>query len=143
MPAARLFEDSEHFAGVRDYEPGDPMHHVHWRLSAHAGRLQTKTYEPTRSAEVLFALDLSDGEPFWERADAGDRRGDDRDGELPRPAGDPRRLARGAGRQHAPASRARPAPGLRRGVGGPGVRPVHGARADAEPAHGRPRAHPA
>ncbi len=37
VPAARLFEDSEHFAGVRDYEPGDPMHHVHWRLSAHAG----------------------------------------------------------------------------------------------------------
>jgi uncharacterized protein (DUF58 family) len=71
VPAARLFEDSEHFAGVRDYEPGDPMHHVHWRLSAHAGHLQTKTYEPTRSAEVLFALDLSDGEPFWEKADAG------------------------------------------------------------------------
>lgn len=70
VPAARLFEDREHFAGVRDYRPGDPMHHVHWRLSAHAGRLQTKMYEPTRSAEVLFALDLSDGEPFWEKADA-------------------------------------------------------------------------
>jgi uncharacterized protein (DUF58 family) len=64
-PAARLFEDREHFAGVRDYEPGDPMHHVHWRLSAHAGTLQTKRYEPTRSAEVLFAIDLSNGEPFW------------------------------------------------------------------------------
>ena len=70
LPAARLFEDREHFAGVRDYEPGDPMHHVHWRLSAHAGHLQTKTYEPTRSAEVLFALDLAGGEPFWESADA-------------------------------------------------------------------------
>ena len=70
VPAARLYEDREHFAGVRDYEPGDPMHHVHWALSAHTGRLQTKTYEPTRSAEVLFALDLSDGEPFWEQADA-------------------------------------------------------------------------
>ncbi|HKE53240.1 MAG TPA: DUF58 domain-containing protein, partial [Actinomycetota bacterium] len=32
-PSVRLFEDREHFAGVRDYEPGDPMHHVHWRLS--------------------------------------------------------------------------------------------------------------
>jgi uncharacterized protein (DUF58 family) len=63
--AARLFEDREHFAGVRDYEPGDPMHHVHWRLSAHTGRLQTKRYEPTRSAEVLFAVDVSHGEPFW------------------------------------------------------------------------------
>jgi uncharacterized protein (DUF58 family) len=70
VPAARLYEDREHFAGVRDYEPGDPMHHVHWPLSAHTGRLQTKTYEPTRSAEVLFALDLADGEPFWEQADA-------------------------------------------------------------------------
>jgi uncharacterized protein (DUF58 family) len=64
-PTARLFEDKEHFAGVRDYEPGDPMHHVHWRVSAHAGRLQTKRYEPTRSAEVLFAVDISNGEPFW------------------------------------------------------------------------------
>lgn len=68
-PSARLFEDREHFAGVRDYEPGDPMHHVHWRLSAHAGKLQTKRYEPTRSAEVLFAVDLSNGEPFWHAVD--------------------------------------------------------------------------
>jgi uncharacterized protein (DUF58 family) len=67
--AARLFEDREHFAGVRDYEPGDPMHHVHWRVSAHAGRLQTKRFEPTRSAEVLFAVDLSNGEPFWHAVD--------------------------------------------------------------------------
>ena len=69
VPTARLFEDREHFAGVRDYEPGDPMHHVHWRLSAHAGHLQTKTYEPTRSAEVLFALDLAIGEPFYRATD--------------------------------------------------------------------------
>jgi uncharacterized protein (DUF58 family) len=62
---ARLFEDREHFAGVRDYQPGDPMRHVHWRLSAHAGRLQSKRFEPTRSAEVLFALDVAAAEPFW------------------------------------------------------------------------------
>ena len=68
-PAVRLFEDREHFAGVRDYEPGDPMHHVHWRVSAHAGRLQTKRFEPTRSAEVLFAVDVSHGEPFWHAVD--------------------------------------------------------------------------
>ncbi len=68
-PTTRLFEDRSSFAGVRDYEPGDPMHHVHWRVSAHAGRLQTKRFEPTRSAEVLFAIDLSDGEPFWHAVD--------------------------------------------------------------------------
>ena len=64
-PAARLFEDREHFAGVRDYEPGDPMHHVHWRLSGHMGSLQTMRFDPTRSAEVLLALDMAHGEPFW------------------------------------------------------------------------------
>jgi uncharacterized protein (DUF58 family) len=68
-PSARLFEDREHFAGVRDYEPGDPMHHVHWRLSGHAGSLQTMRFDPTRSAEVLFALDVAHGEPFWLSAD--------------------------------------------------------------------------
>jgi uncharacterized protein (DUF58 family) len=68
-PGARLFEDREHFAGVRDYEAGDPMHHVHWKASAHVGRLQTKRYEPTRSAEVLFALDVAHGEPFWHAVD--------------------------------------------------------------------------
>lgn len=62
---ARLFEDREHFAGVRDYEPGDPMRQVHWRASAHSGSLQTKRFEPTRSAEVMLAIDLSIGEPFW------------------------------------------------------------------------------
>ncbi len=67
--AARLFEDREHFAGVREYEPGDPMRQVHWRLSAHTGRLQTKRFEPTRSAEVLFALDVANGEPFWYSVD--------------------------------------------------------------------------
>ena len=69
-PAARLFEDREHIAGVREYEPGDPMHHVHWRLTGHAGRLVTKRYEPTRSAEVLFAIDVANGEPFWYAVDA-------------------------------------------------------------------------
>jgi uncharacterized protein (DUF58 family) len=68
-PAARLFEDRERFAGVRDYEPGDPMHHVHWRLSAHVGHLQTMMFDPTRSAEVLFALDVARGEPFWRSVD--------------------------------------------------------------------------
>ena len=45
------------------------MHHVHWRLSAHAGSLQTKCYEPTRSAEVLLAVDVARGEPYWHGVD--------------------------------------------------------------------------
>jgi uncharacterized protein (DUF58 family) len=63
--ASRMFEERERFAGVRPYEPGDPLNRIHWKLTGHAGGLQTKLFEPTRSADVLLALDLSVGEPFW------------------------------------------------------------------------------
>jgi uncharacterized protein (DUF58 family) len=64
--AARFFEERERFAGVRPYEAGDPLNRIHWRLTAHSGELQTKLFEPTRSADVLLALDLAMGEPFWD-----------------------------------------------------------------------------
>jgi len=64
--APRIFEERERFAGVRTYEAGDPLNRIHWRLTAHAGELQTKLFEPTRSADVLLALDLAMGEPFWD-----------------------------------------------------------------------------
>jgi uncharacterized protein (DUF58 family) len=63
--ASRMFEERERFAGVRPYELGDPLNRIHWKLTGHAGGLQTKLFEPTRSADVLLALDLSVGEPFW------------------------------------------------------------------------------
>src|SRR5205807_1005094 len=65
-PTQRMFEDRERFAGVRPYEPGDPLNRVHWKLSAHTGMLHTKLFEPTRSARVELALDLATGEPFWD-----------------------------------------------------------------------------
>jgi uncharacterized protein (DUF58 family) len=65
-PSQRMFEDRERFAGVRQYEPGDPLNRVHWKLSAHAGKLHIKLFEPTRSARVQLALDLATGEPFWD-----------------------------------------------------------------------------
>jgi uncharacterized protein (DUF58 family) len=65
-PALRMFEDRERFAGVRPYEPGDPLNRVHWKLSARGGGIQVKRFEPTRSAEVLLVLDLAVGEPFWD-----------------------------------------------------------------------------
>jgi uncharacterized protein (DUF58 family) len=70
-PAAtvRLFEDPERFAGVREYERGDPLNRIHWKLSGHAGRYQTKRFEPARSADLLLAIDLARGEPFWLAAD--------------------------------------------------------------------------
>ncbi len=64
--APRLFEERERFAGVRPYEPGDPLNRIHWKLTGHAGGLQTKLFEPTRTADVLLILDLAAGEPFWD-----------------------------------------------------------------------------
>ena len=64
--AARIFEERERFAGVRPYEPGDPLNRIHWKLTGHTGGLATKLFEPTRSADVLIAMDLAAGEPFWD-----------------------------------------------------------------------------
>jgi uncharacterized protein (DUF58 family) len=64
--AARMFEERERFAGVRPYEPGDPLNRIHWKLTGHASGLQVKLFEPTRSADVLLILDLAVGEPFWD-----------------------------------------------------------------------------
>jgi uncharacterized protein (DUF58 family) len=64
VPAARMFEERERFAGVRPYEAGDPLNRIHWKLTGHTGLFQTKLFEPTRSGEV--AMDLSVGEPFWD-----------------------------------------------------------------------------
>ena len=64
--AARMFEERERFAGVRPYEPGDPLNRIHWKLTGHAAGLQTKLFEPTRTADVLLMLDLATGEPFWD-----------------------------------------------------------------------------
>ena len=64
--AARIFEERERFAGVRPYEAGDPLNRIHWKLTGHTGGLATKLFEPTRSADVMIAMDLAAGEPFWD-----------------------------------------------------------------------------
>ena len=63
---ARVFEERERFAGVRPYEPGDPLNRIHWKLTGHSAGLQVKLFEPTRTADVVFMLDLAAGEPFWD-----------------------------------------------------------------------------
>ena len=65
-PLAFMYEQPERFAGVRPYEAGDPLSRIHWKLTGHSGVLQTKLFEPTRSADVLLVLDLAVGEPFWD-----------------------------------------------------------------------------
>ena len=52
----RIVEDPLRLAGVRDYRPGDPVRHIHWKSSARTGQLQTKVFEPAASQHLLIFL---------------------------------------------------------------------------------------
>ncbi|MGC8634100.1 MAG: DUF58 domain-containing protein [Candidatus Limnocylindrales bacterium] len=55
---ASLFRDPALFAGVRPYQPGDPLRQVHWKATAHTGRPVVKRFDPSRQRELLLALDI-------------------------------------------------------------------------------------
>jgi uncharacterized protein (DUF58 family) len=67
LPAQRsLFEDPALFAGVRPYQPGDPLRRVHWRATARTGAPVSKRFDPSRAREVLIAIDVQTMEgPHW------------------------------------------------------------------------------
>jgi uncharacterized protein (DUF58 family) len=60
------WEDPALFAGVRPFQLGDPLRRIHWRATARTGEVVSKRYEPSRSPEVVVAVDVQthDG-PFW------------------------------------------------------------------------------
>lgn len=53
----RLYEDPTRIAGVRPYEPNDPMNRIHWKASARTGRLHTKVIEPSCLAGSTLVVD--------------------------------------------------------------------------------------
>ena len=54
----RLYEDPTRIAGIRPYQPGDPLNRVHWRATARTHTLQSKTYEPSSVAGGTILLDF-------------------------------------------------------------------------------------
>lgn len=54
----RLYEDPTRNAGVREYEPGDPLNRVHWGATARTGTLHSKIYEPSTVAGATILLDF-------------------------------------------------------------------------------------
>jgi uncharacterized protein (DUF58 family) len=66
----RLFEDPTRTAGVREYQFGDPLQRVHWKVTARTGVLHCRVYEPTTLAGATILVDFhadgyhSRGEPF-------------------------------------------------------------------------------
>lgn len=62
-----LLEHPLSYAGVREYQPGDPLRKLHHRASARVGRPLSKRFDPAREREVLLAMDLQTLEgPAWQ-----------------------------------------------------------------------------
>ena len=47
------------FADLREYQPGDDVKHIHWKVSARTGRVFVKSYDEDRQLRVLVAVDVS------------------------------------------------------------------------------------
>ncbi len=63
--SARLFQHralaGEHDIMTRDYRPGDALHRVHWKASAHHGDLMVREDEKRSHAEALLLVDTRRG----------------------------------------------------------------------------------
>lgn len=62
----RLFEDPMRFAGVREYQQGDPLNRIHWKASAGSGRLQVKLLDPSANFGLAVFLNTWAHNLFWE-----------------------------------------------------------------------------
>jgi uncharacterized protein (DUF58 family) len=51
------FEDPALFAGVRPYQPGDPLRRIHWKATARLRRPVSRRYDPAHERELIVALD--------------------------------------------------------------------------------------
>src|SRR5262249_29874133 len=54
----RLFEDPTRIAGVRFYQPGDPLNRIHWRATARTSALHSKIYDASTIAGATILLDF-------------------------------------------------------------------------------------
>lgn len=47
------------FSDLREYQPGDEVRHINWKVSARSDRVYVKSYEEDRSLSVCLLIDLS------------------------------------------------------------------------------------
>jgi uncharacterized protein (DUF58 family) len=61
----RIFEDPLRIAGVRDYQPGDPIRRIDWKATARRRQLQSRVYEPSTTQYLIVALNVDTLEHSW------------------------------------------------------------------------------
>lgn len=65
-----LYEDPVRVVSTRDYAPGDPLKHIHWKATARLRRLQSRVFEPTTTVDLALFLDVRTVEaPLWGRVE--------------------------------------------------------------------------
>jgi uncharacterized protein (DUF58 family) len=62
----RIFEDPLRIAGVRDYQPGDPIRRIDWKATARRGQIQSRVYEPSTTQQLIVALNVDTLEHPWQ-----------------------------------------------------------------------------
>jgi len=55
----RVLEDPTQVVGIRPYQHGDGLRRVHWRATAHTGRLQSKLFEISAQVETTVVVNLN------------------------------------------------------------------------------------
>ena len=68
LSLAHAVGDSQEFAALRDYQPGDPRRHIHWRSYAKTGNLIVKQYQDEYFDRHALVVDthLSNAPPRFE-----------------------------------------------------------------------------
>ncbi len=52
----RIFHDPTRPVGIREYNPGDPFNHIHWKATARHQQLQVKEFEPSTTLQSIIWL---------------------------------------------------------------------------------------
>jgi len=66
----RVLEDPTLVVGIRPYQHGDGLRRVHWRATAHTGRLQSKLFELSAQVENMLVLNLRRADYPYNPSDA-------------------------------------------------------------------------
>ena len=61
-----IFQDPSRPQGVREYQVGDPMKTVDWKVSAKMQHLQVRTFEPSSGLTVVLVVAIETAERSWE-----------------------------------------------------------------------------